>query len=272
MLNSYDGQLNKSIKNGGDFRMMKAHNNDSSLEAQDDVFLYEECKNSQHTLLNSHNFSFNFGNGNINSDHDSGNKTPTKRKSGKFMNKLNNKGKKIGSSKFRRGDKTNSSHVDFNKTLSHHKMGSSKSHHDHSSHRDDNEHNVSIDIQANGNPHYHEKWLKSNIFINRQIEKMQKDKGPELDLIDPTGYRGDADIDIKEAISSNEHNDAIEEKKKSTTDIEQILSRNRLKDLEKVSGVKTMNVVDMKHLAEYAKKIKQGMDLEVIQDVLNDDD
>jgi len=145
-------------------------------------------------------------------------------------------------------------------------MGGSKSHHDHSSQREDNEHNVSVDVQANGNPHYHEKWLKSNIFINRQIEKMQKDKAPAIDLIDPTGYRGDADIDIAEAISSN---DAIEEQK-NTTDIEQILSKNRLKDLEKVSGVKTMNVVDMKHLAAYARKIKQGMDLEVIQDVLND--
>lgn len=89
---------------------------------------------------------------------------------------------------------------------------------------------------------------------------MQKDKAPAIDLIDPTGYRGDADIDIAEAISSN---DAIEEQK-NTTDIEQILSKNRLKDLEKVSGVKTMNVVDMKHLAAYARKIKQGMDLEVI--------
>lgn len=85
MLNSYDGRLNKSIKNGGDFRMMKASHNGSSLEAQEDAFLYEECKNSQHTLLNSHNFSFNFGNGHVNSDHESGNQTPTKRTSSRFM-------------------------------------------------------------------------------------------------------------------------------------------------------------------------------------------
>ena len=75
--------------------MMKANHNDSSIdhEAQE-----EEFKNSQHTLLNSHNFSFNFGNGIINSDHDS-NQSPNKRNrssiNSKFMKHLNKREKKM---------------------------------------------------------------------------------------------------------------------------------------------------------------------------------